>query len=309
MDAILNYRSRSITERDICFVRDLIETNPDDNRTALSRKICSAWAWVQPNGYPKEMICRGLLLRLERDGYITLPPRQSVPRNPDSYRKRPAPVQADHAPLQTDFKQVKSIALRQVRRTEFEKLHDGLIAQFHYLGYAQPVGEHLKYLAFIDERPVACLAWCSVARHIGCRDRFIGWSAQERMSNLHLLAYNTRFLIVPWVRVPHLASHLLAKCSRVISSDWQTLYGHPVYWLETFVDTERFKGTCYRAANWICLGTTTGRGKQANTRKPNRSIKTVWGYPLCRDFTLRFQRTATSEAAATSSGHGTSEHD
>jgi hypothetical protein len=304
MDTILNYRSRSITGQDISFIRDLIAANPKDNRTVLSRKICRAWTWVQPNGYPKEMICRGLLLQLERDGYIVLPPRQAVPRNPGSYRKSPAPVQVDQTPLQTDFKHVKSIVLRQVRRTEFEKLHDGLIAQYHYLGYVQPVGEHLKYLAFIDGRPVACLTWCSVARHIGCRDRFIGWSAQERMSNLHLLAYNTRFLIAPWIRIPHLASHLLAKCSRIISSDWQALYSHPLYWLETFVDTQRFKGTCYRAANWICLGETTGRGKQDHTRKPNRSIKSVWGYPLCRDFTPRFRHAGTAALNSIVSEHG-----
>lgn len=304
MDTILNYRSRSITRQDICFIRGLIAANPDYNRTALSREICRAWAWVQPNGYPKEMICRGLLLELERDGYIVLPPRQSVPRDPGSYRKQPALVQVDQTPLQTDLKHVKSIALRQVRRTEFEKLHDGLIAQFHYLGYTQPVGEHLKYLAFVNERPIACLAWSSVARHIGCRDRFIGWNAQERMGNLHLLAYNTRFLILPWIRVPHLASHLLAKCSRIISGDWQALYSHPVYWLETFVDTQRFKGTCYRAANWICLGKTTGRGKQDHTRKPNRSIKTVWGYPLRRDFTLRFAHPGTAAVSAVTSEQG-----
>ncbi|MFZ0928882.1 MAG: Druantia anti-phage system protein DruA [Syntrophobacteraceae bacterium] len=304
MDTILNYRSRSITRQDISFIGDLIAANPDDNRTALSRKICRAWAWAQANGYPKEMICRGLLLQLERDGYIVLPPRQAVPRNPCSYRKRPAPVQVNQTLVQTDLKHVKSIILRQVRRTELEKLHDGLIDQFHYLGYAQPVGEHLKYLAFAHERPIACLTWCSVARHIGCRDRFIGWSAQERMSNLHLLAYNTRFLILPWVRVPHLASHLLAKCSRIISGDWQALYSHPVYWLETFVDTQRFKGTCYRAANWICLGETTGRGKQDHTRKPNRSIKTVWGYPLCRDFTLRFGHPRATGVSAVTSQHG-----
>ena len=304
MDTILNYRSRPITEQDISFIRGLIAANSDHNRTALSREICRAWAWVQPNGYPKEMICRGLLLQLERDGYIALPPRQSVPRDPGSYRKRPAPVQVDQTPLQTDLKHVRSIVLRQVRRTEFEKLHDGLIAEFHYLGYAQPVGEHLKYMAFANERPIACLTWSSVARHIGCRDRFIGWNAQQRMGNLHLLAYNARFLILPWVRVPHLASHLLAKCSRTISGDWQALYSHPVYWLETFVDTQRFKGTCYRAANWICLGKTTGRGKQDHTRKPNRSIKTVWGYPLCRDFTRRLRHPGTNAVCAVISEHG-----
>ncbi len=148
MDTILNYRGRSITFGDISFIRELIATNPDDNRTALSRRICKTWNWVQSNGYPKEMICRGLLLRLESEGYIALPPRRSVPRRPDSYGKKPAGVQVVQTPLQTDLKHLEPIVLRQVRRTELEKIHDGLIAQFHYLGYVQPVGEHLKYVAF-----------------------------------------------------------------------------------------------------------------------------------------------------------------
>ena len=287
METILGYRSRSITREDISFIRELIEANPDDNRTALSRRICRAWAWVQPNGYPKDMICRGLLLRLESKGYIALPPRQGVPRRLDSYRKQPAPVEVDQTLLQTDLRDLGPIVFRQVRRTELERLHDGLLAQFHYLGYVQPVGERLKYVVFANERPIACLTWSSAPRHIGCRDRFIGWGVEQRLRNLHLLAYNSRFLILPWVRVPHLASYLLAQCSRIISRDWQALYSHPVYWLETFVDTEHFKGTCYRAANWICLGTTTGRGKNDHTHKPNRSLKAVWGYPLCRAFGLK----------------------
>jgi len=155
------------------------------------------------------------------------------------------------------------------------------------LGYSQPVGEHLKYIALSGERPVACLAFSSAAWHLGPRDQFIGWTPILRQKNRQLLAYNTRFLIPPWVRTPHLASHLLAQCSRRLSKDWQMLYSHPVHWIETFVDTERFKGTCYQAANWIFLGKTTGRGKFDQARKPNRSIKDVYGYPLIRKFRER----------------------
>jgi len=178
----------------------------------------------------------------------------------------------------------------QVRRDRSEQLFNGLIEHYHYLGYCQPVGEHLKYLVFIGEQPVACLSWSSAPRHIGCRDRFIGWSAQTRRANIHLIAYNSRFLILPWISVPHLASHLLSRVARRISRDWGELYGHPVHLLETFVDTERFKGTCYKAANWIHLGKTTGRGKNDQTGKPNRSIKDVWGYPLGGDFRERLCR-------------------
>jgi hypothetical protein len=133
-------------------------------------------------------------------------------------------------------------------------------------------------------RPVACLAWSSAPRHLGARDRFIGWGAAARKRNIHLIAYNTRFLILPWVQINHLASHILGRMARRISADWQRLYAHPIYMLETFIDPERFRGTCYRAANWLLLGRTTGRGKDDQTRRPNRSIKEILGLPLHRRF-------------------------
>jgi hypothetical protein len=172
----------------------------------------------------------------------------------------------------------------QVRRSGDEPLFNSLMEQHHYLGYEQPVGEHLKYLVWSRGRPVACVAWSSAPRHIGARDRYIGWDQRARRRNVHLIAYNTRFLILPWVRVNHLASHILGQMAARISDDWQSLYGHPIYFLETFVDPERFRGTCYRAANWVVMGATTGRGKQSNSYVPNRSIKQVLGYPLTKQF-------------------------
>ena len=163
-------------------------------------------------------------------------------------------------------------------------LYAGLIEQHHYLGYCHPIGEHLKYVVFAHDRPVACFAFSSAPRHIGCRDRFIGWDQEQRKKNLHLIAYNTRFLLLPWVQVRFLASHLLGRMARAAAADWQRIYNHPIYFLETFVDTSRFVGSAYRAANWIFLGQTTGRGKNDQTNKPNRSIKAVWGYPLCANF-------------------------
>src|SRR5256885_1065656 len=163
-----------------------------------------------------------------------------------------------------------------------EPFVDRLIEQYHPLGYPQPVGEHLKYMAYAEGRPIACLAWSSAPRHLGSRDRFIGWSAEARRRNIRFLAYNPRFLILPWVRVKHLASHILGRMAAQISADWQRLYGHPIYFVETFVDPERFRGTCYRAANWVMLGRTTGRGKDDHTNRPNRSIKEVLGLPVHR---------------------------
>jgi hypothetical protein len=156
--------------------------------------------------------------------------------------------------------------------------------QYHYLGYEQPVGEHVKYLITANGQAISCLALSSAPRHLGCRDRFIGWDPEARKRNIHLIAYNTRFLILPWVEVPHLASHLLSCTARRISGDWERMYLHPVHLLETFVDPQRFQGTCYRAANWILLGYTTGRGKNDLTHKPNRPLKQVLAYPLHRRF-------------------------
>jgi hypothetical protein len=160
----------------------------------------------------------------------------------------------------------------------------------HYLGYSQPVGEHLKLMVFVGERPVALFAWSSAPRHLRARDHFIGWSMAARQQNIRFVAYNSRFLILPWVQVPNLASYLLGRIARLLSSEWEKVYGHPLYLLETFVDPERFKGTCYRAANWCLLGRTTGRGKQDHTHRANRSVKDVMVYPLVADFREKLSR-------------------
>jgi hypothetical protein len=215
-----------------------------------------------------------------------------VPRNPLAERRQAARVSVDETPMTSSFSALGAIELRQVRRTPDEALFNSLLERHHYLGYTQPVGEHLKYLAYAQGRALACLAWCSAPRHLGSRDRYIGWSTQARRANIGLIAYNTRFLIVPWVRVAHLASHLLGRVARMLSVDWQRLYGHPIYFLETFIDPQRFRGTCYRAANWTVLGTTTGRGKDDMRHRANRPIKQVLGLALIKDFRERLSRLA-----------------
>jgi len=284
MNSIIKYRGRHVTAGDIHFINGLISKDPVIGRCELSRQICRAWNWVQANGHPREMVCRGLLLELERSGYIVLPPRKFTPVNPFLKPKAPEKIELDQSPIETTLKEILPLTFVQVRRTCREKLFNSLVCHHHYLGYTQPVGEHLKYLVFSKQRPIACFAWSSAVRHLGSRDRFIGWNKEIRTKNLHFLAYNTRFLIPDWVKVPHLASHLLSRCTKIISSDWQKFYNHPVYWLETFVDTERFQGTCYKSANWIYLGNTKGLGKNAQSTKVNRSLKAIWGYPLHRNF-------------------------
>ena len=284
MPAEWKYRGRVITAEDILFIRAFIAAHPNASRRRLSALLCEAWQWKQANGAPRDMICRGLLLMLHRAGEIELPAVRQTSLNPFVRRKRPQPPLIDRTPVSGSLGQLGPIELTQVRRTAQEPLFNSLIEHHHYLGYEQPVGEHLKYLVWAQGRPIACLAWSSAPRHLGSRDRYIGWSAEARRRNIRFIAYNTRFLILPWVTVPHLASYLLGRMARLLSQDWERLYGHPIYFLETFVDPERFRGTCYRAANWAMLGTTTGRGKDDQTNRANRSIKEVLGYPLHRRF-------------------------
>lgn len=286
----MRYRGREIDRAEIDLIRRMIAEHPEVSRWKLSRQLCELWQWKQPNGALRDMVCRGLLLALERAGEIQLPP---VRRRVHNYlaergalRVRPRLIVPDVQPLCGAVRDLRAaIEFRQVRRTPEEALFNSLLEQYHYLGYQQPVGEQLKYLVTIGGQAVACLAWSSAPRHLGCRDRFIGWDPPTRRRNIHLIGYNTRFLILPWVvAVRHLASHLLSRMAARISADWERIYAHPLYLLETFIDPGRFRGTCYRAANWVVVGRTTGRGKDDLTHRPNRPVKEVLVYPLHRRF-------------------------
>jgi len=285
MQKVWKYRGRAVSSADVVFIRELIATYPGAGRCALSRRLCEAWNWKQLNGAPRDMICRGLLLLLDRAGEIQLPAVRFRPtRNPLADRRRPEPVVPDNRPVCGPLDLVLPLEIQQVRRSPEERLFNSLMEQYHYLGYEQPVGEQIKYLVKADGQAIACVAWSSAPRHLGARDRFIGWEPQTRRRNIGLIAYNTRYLILPWVRVPHLASHILGQMAKLVPRDWERLYAHPIYLLETFIDRERFAGTCYRAANWIVVGETTGRGKDSTSQKPNRSIKQILALPLHRRF-------------------------
>jgi Domain of unknown function (DUF4338) len=291
METLLCYRGRAVTPSDVHFIRELIATHPAQSRRALSQTLCNAWDWRQANGAPREMVCRGLMLALWRAGHIELPAVRRQPPNPLSVRARPQPITVDSTALRTNLHELGPLSIAQVRRTPEEACFNSLLQAHHYLGYSHPVGEQLKFMVYADTRPVALFAWSSAPRHLGPRDRFLGWSPAVRRQNIGGIAYNTRFLILPWVQVEHLASHLLSRMTRMLSAEWQKVYGHPVYFAETFVDAARFRGTCYRAANWTYLGQTQGRGKDDLTHRPNRSLKDVLGLPLCHDFRERLLRT------------------
>jgi hypothetical protein len=286
VEAVFRYRGRAVEPTDVAFIRALIAARPKASRRRLSLELCRAWGWVQENGALRDAVCRGLLLALHRGGHIELPAAKydSIA----AWRRRELmTVTIDTTPIESSLAELGPVALRQVRRTDEETLVNALIAQHHYLGYRQPVGEHLKYLVVAKERPIGCFLWSSAPRHLAPRDTFLGWSPGQRARNLRYVAYQTRFLILPWVRVPHLASHLLGRMSAQLSADWQKVYAHPIYFTETFVDPERNRGTCYRAANWTPLGLTKGRGKDDQTNRQNRSLKLLFGYPLVRDYRRR----------------------
>ena len=290
MQVVLSYRGRQVTDTDVAFIRELITEHAGASRRALSVKLCEAWDWRQQNGQLRDMVCRSLMLQLHRAGHIELPPVQQRPHNPLAHRSKPQLVLADRSPLCCSLTQLGELELFQVRRTGAEAEFNGLVQEHHYLGYTQPVGEQLKFTVTASGRVVACLSWSSAPRHLGPRDRYIGWSQAARRTNIRYLAYNSRFLILPWVKVPHLASHLLGRMARGICAQWERVYNHPLYYLETFVDRSRFAGTCYRAANWVYLGQTTGRGKDDQTKRANRPLKDVLGLPLTKDFREKLSR-------------------
>jgi hypothetical protein len=281
MEGEFRYRGRVITAAEVEFIRQLITQHPGTNRRQLSLRLCEAWGWRQANGALRDMVCRGLLLELARAGHLVLPAATHRHRNPSARRATNGPAMApillDTTPLEVSLRALRPLEFQPVRRTPED---------------IRPVGEHLKYIVYAAGRPIACLAWSSAPRHLGARDRFIGWSAEVRRRNLRFVAYNPRYLILPWVRVPHLASHVLGQMARRLAGDWERVYGHSIYFLETFIDPERYRGTCYRAANWVVMGRTTGRGKNCPNKQPNRSIKEVLGYPLVKDFRARLGEAA-----------------
>jgi hypothetical protein len=197
MAIVLKYRGRIVEDTDVGFIRSLIQAHPKTSRRRLSEKLCAAWNWVQPNGAPCGMICRGLMLALDRAGHIQLPPVKITPHNPLLRHQRPVVPDINASPIEGSLKDLGPLEFRLVRRTPDEALINGLIEHHHYLRYTQPVGEQIKYTIYSSGRPLACVAWSSAARHLGPRDRFIGWSPEARRCNIRFIAYQSRYLILP----------------------------------------------------------------------------------------------------------------
>ncbi len=284
-------QGRRIEPAQFLQVRDLVSGHPHWSRYRLSRELCALWDWRTPTGQWKDMAARTLLLKLERRGWVRLPERRAS--SPNRHRlAAPSERTWPNTPVTGTLLELGGVELAEVSsaasgRTEVR----ALLAQFHYLGWRQPVGENLQYVARDRHGGIlAVLVFGAAAWKCAVRDRWIGWSVGQREARLGTIANNQRFLIAPWVRVRHLASYLLGEVSRRITADWQRKYGHPMVLLETFVERDRFAGTCYRAANWQPLGSTRGRSRQDRTRTLQVPVKEVYAYPLRSDWRKELTR-------------------
>ena len=278
-------QGREVTAADIELIRVLLAAHPTRGRTPLSAELCRRWNWRNARGQLKDMACRTLLLKLERAGHIRLPPRLR-PSSNGLRNRRPPVAPPVRVPVRGPLRGVLPVSVSIVTpNSDDAQVFNGLLAHGHYLGHRNTVGENLRYLVRDRHgRVVACALFGSAAWKCADRDAFLGWDRAARERNLQRLTNNTRFLIPAWVQVPHLASHVLSLIVRRIRADWQAKYGHPVHALETFVDRSRFKGTCYRAANWLRLGETRGRTRNDRHTRIHVPVKDVYLYPLVKDF-------------------------
>jgi hypothetical protein len=297
-------QGRSLEAADISWINSLIDSNPNWNRTRISQHIATQWGWRNAAGQLKDMAARSMLGKLEQRGLITLPPRQYPP----PYSKNPTrciePVLHATNPIEDPLAALRPLGLELVEQRSSRELFTYLLHTYHYLSYSRPVGENLPLLIWDrQERPLGCLLFGAAAWKVASRDRFIGWNATTRAQNLPLVANNMRFLILPWVRVPHLASHVLSRAARELSIGWQRKYGHPIHLLETFVERDRFRGTSYVAANWLKLGKTSGRGRNDRNHSYQSSPKDVFCYPLHRNFRRLLNGTTEGAKMASSGCH------
>ena len=286
MSESLVVQGRPVGELDLEWLRQWMGQNPGQSRRRLSQALATHWDWRNGAGQLKDMAARTLLLKLHQHGLIALPPRRQIPTNRmrcSATRENPT---WDQSPIECGLAQLRALTVSEVSAQAPERVWvKTALSQFHYLGFGGVVGENLQYVVRDGQgRPLACLVFGAAAWKCQDRDRFIGWSAPQRQRNLGLIVNNTRFLILRWVKAPHLASWILGQVSRRLACDWQAKYGHGIVLLETFVERERFRGTAYRAANWLAVGATTGRTRQDRHTCIQAPVKEIYLYPLRRDF-------------------------
>jgi hypothetical protein len=279
----VRYSGRDFSEEELQTIRRISTEDPLRTRAEISRRVCDALSWMKPNGTRKDMSCRVALLRMQEAGLVQLPPPTKGNGNGKVWRRRTAAGQPGF-PVTADAKDLADLGLELVDRTGASHLWNEYIDRYHYLGYSPLPGAQLRYFAAARGQVVALLGFGAAAWKTEPRDRFIGWSVEERERNLHLVVNNARFLILPWIRSRHLASRLLGMASRRIAADWEERYSYRPVLLETFVETDRFQGTSYKAANWTCVGETKGRGKLDVRHTAKKPVKSIWLLPLRKTF-------------------------
>ena len=286
MKTTMIIQGRKTNEEEIQFVQQFIQQRPDLHRTALSKELAEVWDWRDRSGRLKDMACRAFMLKLHKQGRIVLPPlRRSAPKRKKSFVEVPHSI----APITCSLDEILPLQIKVVSPGDkFSQLFRSFLTAYHYLDYRGPVGKNIGYLIYDKRnRPLACLLFGAAAWQTAPRDQFIGWSHEIRKLNLELVINNHRFLILPWVKVPNLASYLLGAISKQIGKDWLLKYNHPIYLLETFVQKDRFKGTCYQASNWKHVGETKGRTRNGQHNDLKAPIKSIYVYPLHRRFRQR----------------------
>lgn len=280
----IRVQGRTLTGDDLAWLQALIEQHPAWHRTALSQHLCQAWNWRNAAGRLKDMAARTLLLKLQARGLIRLPPSRKRPRRPCAQAPpalgAPLPLWAPDW-IESSLPSLQPLSLELAHTPALRRHVADLLRRYHYRGFHGAVGENVQYLARdVRGRDLAVMVFGAAAWKVAVRDRFIGWSVTQRQQRLGAVANQQRFLVLPWVRVPHLASHLLAQASRRLSADWQARYGHAVWLVETFVESDRFTATAYKAAGWQHLGSTTGRTRQDRHHTLRTPLKSVWIKPL-----------------------------
>lgn len=282
----ITFAGRRFSSQELALFRQAVRDYAALGITEIARTLCEWLDWKRPNGQLKNHECRLLLERLRDQGLLILPAlRRSGRRGP----RIPALTEASETqpPIQTALADLQPLRFRLVEKSD-SALFRQFIERYHYLGHRVPVGAHLRYFVQSgDGRILACLQWTSPAWTMAARDRWIGWNSQQRARNLQYIVNNSRFLILPWVQVKKLASSILARAARQLPLDWRQHYGYSPLLLETLVDATRFRGTCYRAANWICLGETTGRGRMDRHHHALATTKLIFVFPLNRNVQRR----------------------
>jgi hypothetical protein len=281
-------QGREIGSAQLAEIRALIEANPSSSRRRLSERLARQWGWYTASGVLKDMAARTLLLKLDERKLITLPPRRRMPSTRREHLETDLFDGLPAEPLVASLSsliplQIQVVSPRQPGSSQFQRY----LRQFHYLGFGGPIGENIGYLiGSATGVDLACVLFGAAAWQCAPRDRWIGWSTEQRAQRLAWIANNSRFLVLPHIRVPGLANHILSRIGRRIDADWQERYCHRIHLLESFVQPDRFRGTCYQAANWIRVGQTTGRTRQSQRHRDNEvhaPVKDVYLYPLSSD--------------------------